>query len=62
MTGFRFGKQPVRHDYSEVRVRAIGERDGLVLHVVYTDRGDVRRIISAWMADKKERMLQRASQ
>jgi len=44
-----------RRDYGEARVRAIGEMDGLVLHVVFTDRGDVRRIISARLANKKER-------
>lgn len=44
-----------RTDYGEVRVRAIGEVDGLVLHVVFTDRGDVRRIISARITDRKER-------
>jgi hypothetical protein len=46
-----------RRDYNEARVRAIGETDGIVLHVVFTDRGDVRRIISARMADRKERHL-----
>lgn len=44
-----------RRDYGEARVRAIGEVDGLVLHVVFTDRGDVRRIISARLATRKER-------
>ena len=44
-----------RRDYGEARVRAIGEVDGLVLHVVFTDRGDVRRIISARLASRKER-------
>jgi len=44
-----------RRDYGEARVRAIGEVDGLVLHLVFTDRGDVRRIISARLADRKER-------
>ena len=44
-----------RQDYGEARVRAIGEVDGVVLHVVFTDRGDVRRIISARAADRKER-------
>ena len=46
-----------RRDYGEARVRALGSADGLVLHVVFTDRGDVRRIISARLADRKERML-----
>ena len=44
-----------RQDYGEARIRAIGEADGLVLCVVFTDRGDVRRIISARLASKKER-------
>jgi len=36
-------------------VRATGEVDRLVLHVIFTDRGDLRRIISARLADRKER-------
>nr|WP_294505611.1 BrnT family toxin [uncultured Rhodopila sp.] len=44
-----------RRDYGDRLVRAIGEADGLVLHVVFTDRGDVRRIISARIANRKER-------
>ncbi len=50
-----------RRDYGEARVRAIGEADGLVLHVVFTDRGEVRRIISARLADRKERKRWHAS-
>lgn len=50
-----------RRDYGEARVRAIGEADGLVLHVVFTDRSDVRRIISARLADRKERNRWHAS-
>ncbi len=50
-----------RRDYGEVRVRSIGEANGLVLHVVFTDRGDVRRIISARVADRKERNQWHAS-
>jgi uncharacterized protein len=44
-----------RRDYGEVRVRAIGEAEGMILHVVYTDRDDARRIISARVATRKER-------
>ena len=44
-----------RRDYGEVRVQAIGEADGFVLFVVYTNRGETRRIISARMADARER-------
>lgn len=46
-----------REDYGEVRVKAIGEVEGLVLVVIYTDRDDVRWIISARLANKKERAL-----
>jgi uncharacterized DUF497 family protein len=49
-----------RKDYGEVRLIALGEVDGVVLVVVYTDRGDVRRIISARYANKKERELWRS--
>ena len=50
-----------RRDYGETRVRAIGEVNGVVFHVVFTDRGDVRRIISARVASKKERNQWHAS-
>jgi uncharacterized DUF497 family protein len=46
-----------RQDYGEVRVKAIGEVDGIVLVVIYTDRDDVRWIISARKANSKERAL-----
>lgn len=44
-----------RQDYGEVRIKAIGEVIGHVLAVIYTDRDDVRRIISARLANRKER-------
>jgi uncharacterized DUF497 family protein len=44
-----------------MRVRAIGEtKDGGVLAVIYTDRGDLRWIISARAASRKERQLWQA--
>lgn len=46
-----------REDYGEVRVKAVGEAGGVVLVVVYTDRDDVRWIISARKANRKERAL-----
>lgn len=46
-----------KQDYGEVRIRAIGEVQEFVLVVVYTDRGDTRRIISARLANRKERAL-----
>jgi uncharacterized DUF497 family protein len=44
-----------RRDYGEERIIAVGEVHGEVLVVVYTDRGPVRRIISAPRANRKER-------
>lgn len=44
-----------RFDYGETRMRVLGEVDGELLHVVYTDRGDLRWIISARRASRKER-------
>ncbi|MBY0611713.1 MAG: BrnT family toxin [Beijerinckiaceae bacterium] len=44
-----------RRDYGESRFIALGEFDGEILSVVFTERdGDVR-IISAWKAGKHER-------
>lgn len=45
-----------RHDYGETRIRAIGAVGNEVLVVIYTDRGDTRRIISARGANRKERL------
>jgi uncharacterized protein len=44
-----------RFDYGEDRFIALGMVDGRVLVVVYTWRGERRRIISARKADKDER-------
>ena len=50
-----------RQDYEEVRVRAVGQVNDAVLHVVFTDRDNVRRIISARLASRKERSRWRDS-
>ena len=42
-------------DYEETRIVALGEVNGVVLFVVYAWRGEVRRIISARRATKRER-------
>ena len=48
--------EDTRHDYGEIRIQAIGQAaSGQMLAVVYTDRSDVRRIISARIASKRER-------
>jgi uncharacterized DUF497 family protein len=44
-----------RRDYGESRIGAYGETAGSVLFVVYTRRGDVRRLISARKAGSHER-------
>jgi uncharacterized DUF497 family protein len=46
-----------RRDYGETRIIATGEVDGCVLVVVYTWRGETRRIISARKANSREKRL-----
>ena len=43
-----------REDYGEERVNVLGTRQGMILHVTYTLRGDRIRIISARRAIKHE--------
>ncbi len=43
-----------RHDYGEIRMVAIGEIEGKSFTVTYTDRDDVRRIISAHRSSRQE--------
>lgn len=50
-----------REDYGEDRMLAFGEIDGLILAVVYADRGPVRRIISVRRANKHERKAYHAA-
>jgi uncharacterized DUF497 family protein len=44
-----------RKDYGELREVGIGEVEGVILYVVFTVRGDRRRIISTRKANKEER-------
>ena len=44
-----------RRDYGESRFLALGEFDGEVLRVVFTERAGDIRIISAWKAGKNDR-------
>jgi uncharacterized protein len=50
-------KRDDRRDYGEIRMHAIGRIGNDILFVVYTDRDDVRHIISARLASRKERRL-----
>ena len=46
-----------RYDYNEDRYIAVGEIQGQILTVVYTDRSNAIRLISARQATKYERNL-----
>jgi uncharacterized DUF497 family protein len=44
-----------RRDYGERRLIALGEYDGDVIRVVFTERGETIRIITAWKASRHDR-------
>jgi uncharacterized DUF497 family protein len=46
-----------RREYREIRIQAIGCAGDDILFVAYTDRGDVRHLISARLVNRKERRL-----
>ncbi len=50
----------VREDWPEVRILAIGDVGESILAVIYVDRGEIRRIISARKARKQEASLWRS--
>ena len=50
-----------RQPYGEIGIRAIGRVEQVMLHCVYTMRGDIRRIISLRYANRKERNAYRAT-
>jgi uncharacterized DUF497 family protein len=49
----------IRRDYGEIRVTAIGVVDAIELTVIYTMRGEVRRIISVRRSNRRERRTYR---
>jgi len=49
-----FVREDTRQDYREVRFVALGMVDNRVIAIVYTDRDNVRRIISARKANARE--------
>ena len=51
-----------RRDYGEERLKATGAYGHALLTVVYTQRGDIRRIISVRLASRKERMQWHSSE
>ena len=52
-------QEDARRDYGERRIVALGEVEGNVLAVVYTWREERRRIISALLANGRERNVYR---
>jgi uncharacterized DUF497 family protein len=50
-----------RHDYGEKRYLTLGVLDGEVVVCVWTERGEVRRIISLRKARKNERKVYKLS-
>jgi hypothetical protein len=54
-TGDLVEEVDTRRDYGEVRIKAIGEANGVIVSVVYTWRGERRRLISARKARADER-------
>ena len=47
--------EDTRHAYGETRMVATGCVGDTFYTVVYTDRGNVRHLITAWPANRKER-------
>jgi uncharacterized DUF497 family protein len=43
-----------REDYGEQRINLLGMCDGVILHVTYTERGELTWIISARRAERHE--------
>lgn len=54
-SGHVFLREDRRQDYGEARMVAVGCVGDLFYTVVYTDRGGVRWIITAWSSSRKER-------
>ncbi len=50
-----------RRDYGEKRFIALGVFDGVVIRVVFAERGSDIRIISAWKASQHDREVYKAS-
>jgi uncharacterized DUF497 family protein len=49
--------EDTRHNYGERRFIALGEYDGEVIRLVFTERDRNIRIISAWKANRNDRKI-----
>ncbi len=54
--------EDTRRDYGERRLIALGEYDGEVIRVVFTERSNAVRIISAWKANRNDREVYKKAQ
>lgn len=52
--GHHFTAEDCREDYSEPRFITVGQLDGRMVVLVWTPRGEVRRIISLRKANERE--------
>jgi uncharacterized protein len=48
-------RDDVRNDYGEARIIATGEIEGEFYTIVFTQRGDTIRVITAWRAGRSAR-------
>jgi uncharacterized DUF497 family protein len=55
--GMHFTGEDVRQDYAEIRFTTIGLLDKRMVIVIWTPRGEVRRIISMRKANEREKAL-----
>jgi uncharacterized DUF497 family protein len=58
----RIVSDSTRPEFGEVRMKAIGMVDDRLIAVIYTDRGSIRRLISARRARHNERREYRESE
>lgn len=54
---FRLELEDTRYDYGESRFRLLGEVNGVLLAVIFTEREEVIRLISARVAEPNERRI-----
>jgi uncharacterized DUF497 family protein len=56
-SGYVFKTQDIRFDYGEKRLIGLGDLDGLIVTVVFTERDENIRLISVRTASREERKL-----
>jgi uncharacterized DUF497 family protein len=56
-SGMHFTGEDARQDYAEIRFITVGQPDARLVIVIWTPRGEVRRIISMRKANDREKAL-----